>query len=520
MQPRHMRRMARWLIEGGIAAAVTLALTGVLAGTRPHAVEAQSARTFSGSFGGSGTFSNSTCTWRTTYSGTVTLTLTFGASGVTGTARHRGSYQDVLTNGPAECGGDFNAFDEAVAVSGTAQALTWGFGHGNAGRVAVTGSLIGNAIVGRGVTTDPEYSGSAVIPFTAPEVGAPSPPAPAPTSTPTAAPTSVPTTVPTAVRTAAPTASAAAPAAPSAGANAAPSGTPNANAPVGVAPALPTVPTVPPPKDAGSTATVKRELCQAISGDAGVWQMIEDHVGEWTSDEMPSSVLAACVAQYRAQPWTGDGQLDTLKDDKGTQQGNGQPPADNPPVKATLETLTPLFLRPGEKVPATVPAGGAPLGKGDAIITKGEPATVRFSDGSRIDLGPKTALIAADPEKKSLIQMRGRMFMDIKSRNWVIRVPDPRGMVSVSVRGTQFSTEVIEGGSVKVEVNEGTVEVTSAGKTVAVSAGSAIIVQPGQAPPTPKSAGGTPLALYGGIAAAVLALIAAGVFLMRRRGRA
>lgn len=124
-------------------------------------------RVFRGTFAGSGSFRNDICTWRTTYQGSVTLTLTFSGSGVSGTARHIGRYDDVLTNGPSECGGDSETFDETLPVSGSASALRWSFGHGEGGSVSVTASLVGNAIVGQGVVRDPAYQGSATIPFTA-----------------------------------------------------------------------------------------------------------------------------------------------------------------------------------------------------------------------------------------------------------------------------------------------------------------------------------------------------------------
>lgn len=123
--------------------------------------------TFRGQFTGTGTFRTDTCTWRTTYRGTITLTLTFGSSSVTGTARHTGSYDDTLIEGPTECGGDANTFDETLPVTGTASALRWRFGHGGTGSVVVTASLIGNAIVGQALVTDTAYAGSATIPFTA-----------------------------------------------------------------------------------------------------------------------------------------------------------------------------------------------------------------------------------------------------------------------------------------------------------------------------------------------------------------
>lgn len=514
MRTQRTARIARWVMKGGVAVLVAGALLGVWAGARTPAVEAQAARTFSGNFTGSGTFSSSLCAWNTTYSGTVTLTLTFGSSGVTGTARHRGSYADRLTNGPVECGGDVNSFDVTVPVSGTAQALSWGFAHGAAGRVAVTGSLIGNAIVGRGVTTDPEYAGSAIIPFTAPEVGG-SPSEPAPTAAPTSAPTTAPTVAPTAVRTAAP-------AVPSATAGASPSGTANASAPVGVATALPTVPTVPPPKDAGSAPRIDRAACQNFSSDPALWQALEDHLDELDQESTPVTAVKTCLAFYRSQPWAPAGGGATLV--KPDEPGKETPKDGEQPPKATLQTETAFVLKAGEQGRTTT-VQGAVLGKGDIVGTREQGATVNFSEGTKAELGPKSTIVMGDPADKAIIQLRGRMFMDIKSRQWHVRIPQPRGLVAVVTRGTVLTTEARDDGMVLVEVTDGSVDVTSAGQTVTVKAGSSVVVDPGAAPPVPSAStgagtsGGTPVALYGAAAAAVVIVIAAGVFLMRRRGR-
>jgi len=511
----------RWFRRAGMAALIVATLLAL----PPSPTVAQAGpRTFTGPFAGSGTFQNSLCAWRTTYSGTVTLTLTFGATGVTGTARHQGGYQDVLTRGPSECGGDSVTFNESVPVSGTAQNLRWGIGHGAAGSVAVTASLIGNAIVGRGVVTDPEYQGSATIPFTANEVGG-SPPAsetpPAPTATATSAAPSTPAQA-TPVRPAAgPTT--AAPAAPGTAA-AVPAATGTAAGGIaGVATPLPTVPPVPPPKDA-TTTTFTREKCADFSSDPALWQALENHVDELDDLEVPISAVKTCLGHYRTQPWPQrPGGATLVKPGDEAQKKEAEPPAEAP--KPTLQTPAAFILRAGEQGQGTT-VQGAVLGKGDIVVTKDQPATVTFSEGSRMDLGAKAAVVFEDPAAKSVIQLRGRMFMDIKSRQWHVRVPQPRGLVAVVTRGTVFATEVLADGNVRVEVTEGVVEVTSAGQTVEVAAGSSIVVDPAAPPPRPARTAGTsgedgqPVALFGGIAAAAIVVAGAAWFLVRRRGGA
>lgn len=519
------QRGTRWLVGRGsaaLAAAAAIAL-GLWAGSTSPIAEAQTApRTFSGTFSGSGTFSNSLCAWRTTYTGTVVLTLTFGATGVTGTARHRGSYADALTSGPAECGGDVNAFDVTVPVSGSAQALSWGFAHGTAGRVAVTGSLVGNAIVGQGITTDPAYAGSATIPFTASEIGG-GPSVPAPTSAPTAVATSVPAPAPTAAAPA-PAPPGATPARPTATtspvAGAPPSGTPDPNVPVRAATPLPTVPPVPPPKDATTTVpAINRDACQNFSSDPALWQALEDHLDELDEEDTPITAVKTCLGFYRSQPWPqakGGATLTTP-----TAEAGGQGP--EAPLKATLQTETALVLKATELGRSTT-VRGAVLGKGDTVVTRGEPATVDFSEGTRLEMGPKSAIVLGDPAEKAILQLRGRLFMDIKSRQWHVRIPQPRGLVAVVTRGTVLTTEARDDGMVRIEVTEGSVDVTSAGQTVTVSAGSSIVVDPGVAPPAPppsaaaKKSSDTSVAVYGIVVAVAAIMVAGAVFLLRRRG--
>lgn len=148
---------------------------------------------------------------------------------------------------------------------------------------------------------------------------------------------------------------------------------------------------------------------------------------------------------------------------------------------------------------------------------------MNFSEGTRLELGPKSAIVMGDPAEKAIIQLRGRLFMDIKSRQWHVRIPQPRGLVAVVTRGTVLTTEARDDGMVWIEVTEGSVDVTSAGQTVTVSAGSSVVVDPAAAPPSPSpsttdgKSSGTPVAAYGIVAAVAVIVVAGAVFLLRRQ---
>lgn len=531
MRQRRLRRAIPWATAAALALSF---LATPLSGPQPNTVSAQATtRTFSGTFAGSGTFSNSLCAWRTTYSGSVTATLTFNNSSVSGTARHQGSYQDVLTSGPSECGGDLSRFDETVTVSGSAQSLRWGFGHGESGTVVATGSLVGNAIVGRGVVTDPDYTGSASIPFTLNEVGSPPPPAanesaPAPSVSAPPAP-SAPAAPPATSAPAAPRASATTTSPALSGQPAQPSsssGTAAAAAPT-VVPISP-VPAVPPPRDVDPTPRITREMCQDFSSDPALWQALEDHLSELDELEVPIGTAKSCITLYRAQPWAqrpGGATLVKPAEEGAKKDDAGEAKREEPP-KATLETEKAVLLRAGERTQPTL-IRGARLGAGDALVTRDEPATVGFSEGSRMELGPKSAVVMGDPAEKAVVQLRGRLFMDIKSRQWTVRIPQPRGLVSVVTRGTKFSTEVLADGNVRIEVTESAVEVTSGGKMVVVSAGTSIVVDPSAAPPQPPqppeaatvAPDGTSPLVFGAATAVALALAGGLAVMMRRRSR-
>ncbi len=89
-------------IGQAFAASVALAILLILSGsfTQQRSASAQSTtRTFAGAFAGSGTFRDPVCTYTTTYTGTVTVSLLIGAAGVTGTARHLGRSTDTIAAG-------------------------------------------------------------------------------------------------------------------------------------------------------------------------------------------------------------------------------------------------------------------------------------------------------------------------------------------------------------------------------------------------------------------------------------
>ncbi|MDP2326484.1 MAG: FecR domain-containing protein, partial [Dehalococcoidia bacterium] len=326
----------------------------------------------------------------------------------------------------------------------------------------------------------------------------------------TAAPTAVATPVPTAAPTAvAPTATTS----PAAGAT--PSGTPDASAPGGAAPALPTVPTVPPPRDATTTTpTIDRDDCQNFSSDPAMWKALEEHLDELDQESVPVTAVRTCLGLYRSQPWPQGTDGYTLAKPEG-ENAEAAP-------KATLQTETALVLKATE-LGRSVTVQGAVLGKGDTLVTRDQSATVEYSEGTRLEMGPKSAIVMGDPAEKTVVQLRGRLFMDIRSRQWHVRIPQPRGLVAVVTRGTVLTTEARDDGMVWIEVTEGSVDVTSAGQTVTVSAGASIVVDPGAAPPTPapsataEKSGGTPVAVYGIVAAVGVIAVAGAVFLVRRR---
>lgn len=225
--------------------------------------------------------------------------------------------------------------------------------------------------------------------------------------------------------------------------------------------------------------------------------------------------IRTCVEEYRANPWPAGGGL--YRGD-GTPGDNQPPPAPDratlPPLEATLDTQDLLLHRIGEQ--SGRPPPRARLRDGDTIATEDRSGVVTFGDGSRVEVEPHATLTLGDIRGKSLVHLRGRVFMDIKSRNWTIRVPGAKGAAMVAVRGTQFTLDVDEDGDLRVEVTEGTVEVISGGVTRAVSAGSSVITTPGEIPASPLALPSTVSESAGTIGFMSLLILAAAMFAVNR----
>jgi hypothetical protein len=121
-------------------------------------------------------------------------------------------------------------------------------------------------------------------------------------------------------------------------------------------------------------------------------------------------------------------------------------------------------------------------------------ATLRFSDGSQIALGPSTDLSLIQVERGwggrlevVLIQHAGDTLHEVvpfKTRNSLYQVHTPSG--TASVKGTHFGVTVDQAsGNALFSVTEGSVWVVSAGKDVLLDTGQATMTQPDMAPEEP-----------------------------------
>jgi len=211
----------------------------------------------------------------------------------------------------------------------------------------------------------------------------------------------------------------------------------------------------------------------------------------------------------------------------------GQPPAAQPPPAAAPQQTPGAGALPGGGPPAgqagQAPGGPIPPGQQPPLPAGGaggagqagprERVTIRFEDGSTVEIGPNGSFILEDARGESLLQTAGRLFHDIKSGKRFRSRVEVRGQsVAVAVRGTQFAIELSEDErSFTVEVVEGTVEGTSGGKTVEVGAGRSVTVRPGE-PPVGAGARAAVAAAAGGcgdapwLRVALLASIAAFLF--------
>lgn len=282
---------------------------------------------------------------------------------------------------------------------------------------------------------------------------------------------------------------------------------------------LPPPPAVGPPRDVNPptggirpTLPVNAEACSVSS------------VAEWQGNAARAKQLGRTDLEAQAN---GCAALQAKVKAEQAKQGQAQKPETAPAkgelaVRGTLDKAGAGVIREGEAKESPATAGGA-IGPGDTVVTKGEGATVALEGGSRIDAGPNARFTLADGSEASVAQQKGRLFYDIKSRVFRVKVDTPRGRYFIAVHGTQFTVDVADDGSGTVQVAEGTVEVTSAEKTVEVRAGSSLTVRPGQAPSAPAAASSAagrgastlPIAL----AAVAIALLAVGGVTIATRGR-
>ena len=116
----------------------------------------------------------------------------------------------------------------------------------------------------------------------------------------------------------------------------------------------------------------------------------------------------------------------------------------------------------------------------------GEIAHATLTEGSRVDLNTDTALVLRFTETERAVELlRGEAFFDV--------APDPRrpfvvrgNGLSAQALGTRFSVRV-DGAERPVEVAEGRVAVTAAGRQVQVSAGEAVRLGDGRPPAIVKA---------------------------------
>ncbi len=167
--------------------------------------------------------------------------------------------------------------------------------------------------------------------------------------------------------------------------------------------------------------------------------------------------------------------------------GQGQAEQQQPPLPAEAKLVRGKVgvVRQGEQQERPLEGDGT-LKPGDTVVTKAEGAVLSFEGGSRIEAGPN-AEFTLQKEGGAVEQKKGRVFYSIVDRRMTVHVPAPRGRYFIAVKGTQFTVDVADDGAGTVEVMEGTVEVTSAGATVTVNAGSSLRVQPGEVPPQPTA---------------------------------
>lgn len=144
----------------------------VVAPVAPPPPPTPSSTTYSGTFVGNytsvGRFSLGTCTWRFTYNGRQTMTLSQGSDGtLTGSTVHltgtRFTGPGSSTSSSLRCDDGSFSVDEFIAITGTPSSLRW-----TSGNWTFAGSLAGNAVSGTmtisGTSSDGVYTFSGSIP--------------------------------------------------------------------------------------------------------------------------------------------------------------------------------------------------------------------------------------------------------------------------------------------------------------------------------------------------------------------
>lgn len=164
-------------------------------------------------------------------------------------------------------------------------------------------------------------------------------------------------------------------------------------------------------------------------------------------------------------------------------------------------------------------AVGSPIVPGDTVVTSAEGAAIAFDGGSRMQVGPNAQVKIADGSDASVEQKKGRVFYDIKSRQFRVKVDHPRGRYFIAVQGTQFTVHVAEDGSGAIQVTEGAVQVISADRTIEVLAGASATVAPGE-PPSSESLAATSgnRVLLLSVTGALLLLVTGGTLYLKARG--
>jgi hypothetical protein len=136
---------------------------------------------------------------------------------------------------------------------------------------------------------------------------------------------------------------------------------------------------------------------------------------------------------------------------------------------------------------------GGRIHSGDQIRTGSQStAIIQFSDGSQAIFGPQSLIVFDTLEDRSgeiavtMTQKQGRSshrVVPFQNHASSYIVDTPAG--TASVKGTEFSVDVLENGASRFIVNRGEVQVSGSSQDVSVSAGQVTDVDPGEDPDNP-----------------------------------